>query len=560
MLRQLIIRDFAVIETLDLQFQSGMIVFTGETGAGKSILVDAMALVLGDRADNTIIRGGCDRTEITAVFSTEQNHAIRVFLDEQGIEYDDEILIRRIINKEGRSRAFINGTPVPLQLLRELGEQLVDIHGQNTHQSLSRRDVQRSLIDDFGQHEGVLQEVKQSWKEWHEATTQLAALTVGNSDHEAHIALLRYQIQELDLLQLEPSEYQKLSEEHSRLANVNRLLGTSQQALNDLSENEKSIASRLDLILRELQALQTVDPSLSAAIGFLENATIQIDEARDELRQYTDHLDLDPERLQVVEKRLDVLHDMARKHRVRPEDLDSHLNRLADELKHHIDNSNRGDELRSIQSRALDLYYQHASKLNACRKTAIKEFTQAVTKKIHALGMDGSIFQIEMESVKDHDPSPYGMDHIEFLITTNPGQPLRSLGKVASGGELSRISLAIRVTGSQDKGIQTLVFDEVDAGIGGGVAEIVGDLLHELAKHRQVFCVTHLPQIASLADHHMQVQKLMNEKQTFTLVNELNKNERVDEIARMLGGIRITDQSRAHAMEMLNPERGNLAG
>jgi DNA repair protein RecN (Recombination protein N) len=552
LLKQLLIRDFAVIETLDLQFQAGMIVFTGETGAGKSILVDALGLVLGDRADYKIIRGGCERTEITAIFYLERNHEIQNQLDEQGIEYDDELICRRIINKEGRSRAFINGTPVPNQMLRELGEQLVDIHGQNTHQSLSHRDVQRSLLDDFGQYESVLNDVKKCWNEWHDATSQLAKLTGKNSDHDAHIALLQYQVQELESLELEPSGYSTLVKEHSRLVNIHRLQETSHQALTDLSGDENSLTSKTGRILRDLQSLNEIDSSLSTVAELLDNASIQLDEAGGELRQYLDHLDVDPEQLQTVEKRLDVLHELARKHKVRPEDLGQHLDELTEQLKRHTESSMKVTELQAIQSRALEHYHQFASQLHDYRQAAKNDFVKAVTKKLHSLGMEGSKFEVDIEKNENSDPLPHGMDRIEFLITTNPGQPLRSLSKVASGGELSRISLAIQVIGSQDKGIQTMVFDEVDAGIGGGVAEIVGVLLHGLAKHRQVLCVTHLPQIASFAHHHMQVQKSTHKQQTFTHVDKLNEEERVEEIARMLGGINISDQSRAHAMEMLN--------
>ncbi|MEE8320692.1 MAG: DNA repair protein RecN [Gammaproteobacteria bacterium] len=552
MLKQLLIRDFAVIETLDLQFHSGMIVFTGETGAGKSILVDALGLILGDRADNTIIRGGCERTEITAILSLARDDEIKPRLNEQEIAYDDEIIIRRIINKEGRSRAFINGSPVPLQLLRELGEHLIDIHGQHAHQSLSRRDVQRTLVDDFGQHEAILKDVMQSWKEWHDATTQLAALAGGSADHDAHIALLQYQVQELEALQLEPSEYANLVEEHSRLANAHRLLETSQQALTDLIGDENSAASRAHRTHHELLALQETDPLLSAVTGLLDSASIQLDEAGNELRQYLDNLELDPERLQAVERRLDVLHEMARKHRIRPEGLGEHLNELSARLRQHMDSSKRVDELEAIQSQALEQYHQYANQLHDCRKTATKDLARAVTKKLHTLGMEGGIFQVDVEAIKDSKPLPHGMDRIEFLVTTNPGQPLRNLVKVASGGELSRISLAIQVIGAQDKGMQTMVFDEIDAGIGGGVAEIVGALLHGLAEHRQIFCVTHLPQVASFADHHMQVWKSTSKQQTFTRVDEMNEEARIDEIARMLGGIKITEQSRSHAVEMLN--------
>ncbi|MEE9552559.1 MAG: DNA repair protein RecN [Gammaproteobacteria bacterium] len=551
-LKHLHIRDFAVIAELELTFDSGMTVFTGETGAGKSIIVDALGLVLGDRADNTIIRSGCERTEITAIFEIDDDQEIPVKLDEQDIEFDNELILRRVINKDGRSRAYANGSSVPAQFLRELGERMVDIHGQHAHHSLLKRDIQRNLLDEFGQHHKQLNRVRDAYTEWHDATVELAKISGSDQDRDARLSLLQYQVQELEALNVDPAEIAELEAEHTRLANTNRLLEGCQQSLDELTEQEHSVLSRTNHSLHELQELQRFDPSLSSILEMLESASIQISEATDELRRYLDGLDLDPARLKEVEERITSLHDIARKHKIRPEELSYHLNRLQADLQLLQDSEQRFTELQQIQDKALEKYWQLADDLHECRKHVAKKLATDITKKLQELGMPGGRFEIEIEKIEKDKPLREGMDRIEYMVAINPGQSLHPLNKVASGGEQSRISLAIQVIGSRDKGLPTLIFDEVDAGIGGGIAEIVGTLLHKLANKRQVFCVTHLPQVASLGDHHLQVNKSTHAETTLTQVIELNQEERIEEIARMLGGLNITEQSRAHAKEMLN--------
>jgi len=552
MLKHLHIRDFAVIEELELQFDDGMTVFTGETGAGKSIIVDALGLVLGDRAESTIIRTNCERTEITAIFGLDNDSTIPILLNEQDINVDDELMLRRIINRDGRSRAYVNGSSVPAQFLRDLGERMVDIYGQHAHQSLLKRDIQRNLLDKFGQYEKQLNQTKDAYTQWHEATTELAKLSGSDEDRDAHLALLQYQVQELEALDLDPEKITALGEEHARLSNANRLLESCQQSYNALSEEEHSILSRVNHHLNELQELQRLDQTLSSINTMLESAAIQINETTDELRHYLDNLELDPARLKEVEENISNLHDIARKHKIRPEELFSHLNQLQADLKLLQDSEQRFTYLQHVQTEALENYWKAAEALNSSRKKSAGNLSKAITKKLHELGMPGGQFKIDIQEMDKDKPHQHGMDKIDYLVAINPGQSLQALSRVASGGELSRISLAIQVIASKDEGIPTLVFDEVDAGIGGGVAEIVGNLLHNLAEKRQVFCVTHLPQVASLGDHHLMVNKSTHAKTTLTQVINLNKDERIEEIARMLGGLNITEQTRAHAKEMLN--------
>ena len=554
LLKHLHIRDFAVIEEVDIPFNGGLTVFTGETGAGKSIMIGALGLVLGDRADSGIVRTGCERSEITAIFDIENEDGIQSVLAEQEISCEDELILRRVINKDGRSRAYVNGSSVPAQLLRALGERMVDIHGQHTHQSLLKADVQRNLLDEFGNHQQQINEVKDAWKLWHATELELQALSGDSRDHDAQMTLLQYQIQELEALNPGESKFSDVEEEYGRLSNANRILEVCQETLQQLSDDEHSTQSQISHRISDLQDIQKFDQSLSSVIDLLNNATIQLGEANDELRHYLDKLELDPEKLKAVEDQLGALHDMARKHKIQPEALADHFLALQKEL-HKLENSEaRYRELLVLQETTIEQYRKAAARLNQCRQQSAHRLSDDITKKLNDLGMPGGKFSIEISDIGKDTPLQHGMDKIAYLVSLNPGQPLQPLSKVASGGELSRISLAIQVTGSKDKGIPTLIFDEVDSGIGGGVAEIVGKLLHSLSNKRQIFCVTHLPKIASQGDHHIQVAKETHAGTTLTRVGDLNQEERIDEIARMLGGVKITEQTLAHAKEMLKNE------
>lgn len=557
MLKHLHIRNLAVIEELEIGFEPGMTVFTGETGAGKSIIVDALGLVLGDRADNSILRADADSAEITAIFSVDQDDIdIRTRLEEQGITpEEEELILRRVINRDGRSRAWANGSPIPIQVLRELGEEMVDIHGQHEHQSLLRRDMQRTLLDAYGWYSDVLTRVREKQAEWSAAVRELKTLTGNDQDREARLSLLRFQVEELTALNVSSAELETLTAEHTRLANASRLLDSCRQSWEQLTEDEHALLSGINRNIHELRGLVQFDHSLTRIVELLEGAAIEVKEAGVELRHYLDTLDPDPVHMQVVEERLAAIHDMARKHKTRPEELPDYLQALQKELRSYEAGGQRVAELEQSRDRALKDYSQAADELHTWRVKTAKKLAREIEQKLKDLGMPAARFTIEVQKTEKETPLQEGMDQIEFLVAVNPGQDQQPLTKVASGGELSRISLAIQVIGSKDKGLPVLIFDEVDAGIGGAIAEIVGNLLHSLAVKRQVFCVTHLPQVAALGDQHLQVNKATTANTTVTEVKILNREQRIEEIARMLGGVKITGTTRAHAKEMLSSKK-----
>lgn len=552
MLKTLLIRNFAVVEELELQLKPGMTVFTGETGAGKSILVDALGLILGDRADSGIIRAGCESTEISASFELDHDTSLTKLLEEQAIENsDNELLIRRVIAKDGRSRAFVNGSAVPVNLLKSIGEHLIDIHGQHAHQSLVKRDAQRILLDDYGKHSEELQAVAAAWSEWQTLNHRINELSGQSEDYSAQLSLIRYQVDELQNLNPEENEVEKLSEDFKRLDNANRLIELVQSSLHLIKDNDNSLLDGVSTSLRNLQQANQFDSELDAPLEMLESASIQLSEAADELRHYMDKLESDPEQLRVVESRLSELHAMARKHNIPTQELSGYLQNLQQQLSDMENSEHLLQDLEKKREQSLHTYNECAAALHEKRVHSAKKISREVTKSLGTLGMGNGEFAVKVESDPQSPPNQHGQDQIDFLVSANPGQALQTLRKVASGGELSRISLAIQVISNNEKVIPTLVFDEVDAGIGGGVAEIVGKLLHSLVDKHQVFCVTHLPQVASVADNHLQVLKSSQKKSTRTYVSELDDEARIEEIARMLGGINITEQSLKHAKEML---------
>ena len=552
MLKNLHILDFAVIAELDIQFNQGMIVFTGETGAGKSILVGALGLVIGGRADNGMIRSRCERAEITAIFDPGNKGTIAALLSEQEITSGDELILRRVINQDGRSRAYVNGSSVPVQLLRILGEHLVDIHGQHAHQSLLKPEHQRALLDEFGGYQQQLKQVRDIWQQWHEITLELQALSHEAQGQSAQIALLQYQVQELAAMHLEEIKFSDLEAEYVRLANANHLLENCHQMMQQLTEDENAVLGQLHQTMSRLQDLQKFDRALSSIIELLNTASIQISEAGNELRDYSGRLEIDPGKLKAIENQLASLHEMARKHKIRPEELPGHMETLQAELQKIESGASRRETLVALQSASLEQYQQAAAELSRCRRQAAAILSRKISNKLPEVGLPNGCFTVDLKAMAASEPKQDGIDQINYLISLNPGQAMQPLGKIASGGELSRISLIIQVIGNKDKGTPTLIFDEVDSGIGGGIAEIVGKLLHSLAAKRQVFCVTHLAQIAAIGDHHLQVTKAVHAGTTLTRVTALNKQARIDEIARMLGGIKITKQTLVHAEEMLN--------
>ena len=554
MLSHIYIRNFAIVEQLDLDFNADLSVLTGETGTGKSILIDALGLVLGDRADSDMVRHGSARAEVSATFNLNDAAQASAWLHTNELDDDnnpEECQLRRTISKEGRSRAYINGRPTTLQMMRELGEQLVDIHGQHEHQSLVKRDEQRRLLDHYAEHKTVVNDVATTFRQWQKINREFEMLSEAARSRDQQMTLLRHQTEELRALNLTTSGLQQLEDEHKRLANAGQLINTYQSAVTTLDDDDHAIAPKLHLISAQLQPLLESDKQLATVIEMIDAAAIQIDEATHELRQQLDTLELDPQRLSEVDQQLSDIHDAARKHRVRPKELPDHYQTLCDELA-SLDNADATlDQLeKEIEIQAAH-YQKLATKLRKGRRSAAKNLNKLVSENMHKLGMPGGEFEITVTPREDNKFTVHGTEQIEFLVKTNPNQNAKALSKVASGGELSRISLAIQVITSQQGGIPTLIFDEVDVGIGGRVAEIVGQKLRELGTSRQVLCVTHLPQVAALGHHHLQVKKHLSDKKVETQVQQLNQDERNEEIARMLGGIDITEQTRAHANEMI---------
>ncbi len=552
MLKHLHIRNFALVESLELDFEPGMSVLSGETGAGKSILLDALGLTLGDRADSAVIRHGEERAEISATYQLQGLPEVKAWLAERELEMDDECILRRIVGADGRSRAFINGQPAPLQSLRELGEQLVDIHGQHAHQSLLKRDVQRRMLDSFAGQIELARETASACRAWQHLNEEYERLNRAGTEREARLELLRYQVQELESLKLGPNELAELDEEHTRLANANRLLEGAQGAVTRLYEgDEQNISTLLEQTLSELQELQSFDNSLSSACEMLEGAAIQAREAATELRHYVERMELDPERLAWVEQRLTDIHDLARKHRIAPEGLEPLHQELQQELDELDQAGSRLDGMQEEIDRTLAHYQDLAKKLSDGRSKAATKLATLVSDNMQELGMGGGRFDIVLIPTAN-TPSPHGLEGVELQVSANPGQPLRPLNKVASGGELSRISLAIQVITASQEGIPTLIFDEVDVGVGGGVAEMVGKQLRVLGENRQVLCVTHQPQVAAQGHHHFQISKSSQGKVTRTEVAAIEGEDRVAEIARMSGGVTVTEQTLGHARELIS--------
>jgi DNA repair protein RecN (Recombination protein N) len=552
MLAELSIRNFAIIDDLGLTLEPGMTVLSGETGAGKSILIDALGLLLGDRADADAVRDGAERAEIDARFRLDDAPAARAWLNERELDDGDECVLRRVILREGRSRNWINGSPAAARDLKALGECLVDIHGQHEHQSLLRTAVQREIVDGYGGHEDSCVAVAESHARLRDLERRIAEIEQVGDDGESRLDLLRYQVRELDALDLKPGELDELESEHKRLANAERLIGDGRRALALLYESEDNSAMDvLGAAERLLGELVEMDAGFGEPRELAGNARIQVQEAADGLRRAVDGLELDPERLVEVESRLAGIQDLARKHRCKPETLPERLQRLREELEDLEGAGERLAALRTERDAAHAEYRQRAEALHAARGKAAVALAEAVTAGMRELGMPQGMFEVGVDYDADATPAAHGNDHIGFRVSANPGHAPRALERVASGGELSRISLAIQVVAAAGTRVPSLIFDEVDAGIGGGVAEIVGRQLRRLGGDHQTLCVTHLPQVAAQAQQHLYVSKEIADGVTRTRIRELAADHRVEELARMLGGVEITDRSRAHAREMI---------
>ncbi|WAW09242.1 DNA repair protein RecN [Oxalobacter vibrioformis] len=549
MLHTLAIRDFVIVDALELEFGGGFSALTGETGAGKSILIDALELALGARSDPGVIRDGAAKAEISAEFSLGES--ARKWLEENEIDTEEDVvLLRRVIDASGRSRGFINGVQATAAQMRELGELLVDIHGQHAHQSLLRGDGQRTLLD---RHAGLHNEgetVASRYRIWQELDARCREAQANAKNLLEEKERLAWQVEELEKLAPRPDEWAEVSSSHSRLTNAASLMGGAQEALAEMSESDVPVLSRLHAMQQKLSRLAEIDDGLSPVVELFDSARIQLQEAVYMLSDYLSRTDLDPERLKQVEARMEALYSAARKYRVTPEDLPAELDVQRTRLQ-ALSEAQDIDVLQKRADAAEAAYLSAADALSKKRAEAATLLGQAVTGTMDSLSMEGGQFAVRLNACQ---PGPYGLEQIEFMVAGHAGSPLRPLAKVASGGELARIALAISVITSTATETPTLIFDEVDSGIGGGVAEVVGRLLKKLGQGHQVLCVTHLPQVASQAASHFQVSKMTSDKADHPVsrIVKLTDKERVEEIARMLGGIEITATTRKHAREMLS--------
>jgi len=552
MLTHLQIRDFAIIDSVELELSPGLTVLTGETGAGKSILVDALQLLAGGRAGAEVIRPGTERAEVSATFDlTHAPGPLTQWLEEQSVSAENELIIRRVVGADGRSRAYLNGQSVPVQLLREAGDILIDIHGQHEFQSLTRSAAQRELLDAYGSLTALTSQVGIAHRVWLELLNRTLELDSKAHDRDARLELLRYQMQELKALELKPGELESLNAERARLTHRGRLATGTQTAIGELYENDSASAhAALSRALGAIKGLASVDQKLATVLPLLDEASIQVREAARELERYRESLDLDAARQEAVERRLAAIEELARKHRTQP----AELLRRTKELQGELEQLERADVdlevLRNELAAALQSYRAQAGELSNKRSAAARTLARDITTRMQTLGMSGGRFEADVIQAGNAEPERHGIDQIEFRVSANPGQPPRALAKVASGGELSRLSLAVRVAcATQDA--RCMVFDEVDAGIGGAVAEIVGRELRALGGRGQVLCVTHLPQVASQAHHQLRVTKLTDGRTTRITAATLTAEDRIEELARMLGGIEITPKAREHARDML---------
>lgn len=552
MLRTLTIRDFVIVDTIELEFSNGFTVLTGETGAGKSILIDALQLALGGRGDASMVRDGAPKADISADFALTPAASGWLEQNEFGTE-EGGALLRRVIDNAGRSKAYINGSAATAGQLRELGELLVDIHGQHAHQSLLKQDAQRALLDNQiavrnPDATAQVHAVAVCYKAWRALARQREEFETNAKNVLLERERLEWQVSELDKLAAKPGEWTEITNEHSRLSHAASLLEGAQEALNAISEAEQPILSQLSSLNQKLSKLVDVDAGLQNVLDCMEPARIQLQEAVYALNDYIDKVELDPARLAQVDARMDALHSTARKFRVTPEELPDEHATLKAKLRQLADASDV-DGLRRQEEQAKAAYIEVAKALSTTRVEAARRLSEQVSEAMQELSMSGGRFEV---AVNPCEPAVYGLEQVEFLVAGHAGVAPRPLAKVASGGELARISLAISVITSHATTVPTLIFDEVDTGIGGGVAEVVGRLLKRLGQRRQVLCVTHLPQVASQANQHFQVAKgTTDEGKTVSRIDVLDKKERVEEVARMLGGIEITETTRKHARELL---------
>ncbi len=548
MLSRLEIRDFVLVDRLALEFDKGFTVLSGETGAGKSIMIDALAVVLGERADSGLVRQGCEKADISAEFLLENDGAAAQYLQDNELVDNGHCLLRRVIDVSGRSRAWINGTPVTIQQLRLLGERLVDIYGQHEHQSLSKPQSQRDLLDAYAGATLLARRVAEAWASW-QAARRLRIAAEGDAETISRERdQLEWQISELDKLAFREDEWRDIGAEQTRLAHAVSLVEAAEFALLTLSEDDAAALAAVSAVQSKLSALVDYDPALREVLDTLDTAQIQLQETVYSLRHYQQRLEVDPQRLAEVNERLDAIHTVARKYRTTPEKLPALLDQSRQRLE-ELTTSLDAAALQRREAQAKEACLEIAAELSATRSKAARKLSRKVTNAMQTLAMQGGAFKVALTS--NDECASYGLEQVEFQVAGHAGAPPRPLAKTASGGELSRIALAIESVTTEVAQVPTLIFDEVDAGIGGGVAEIVGRMLKTLGERHQVMCVTHLPQVAASAAQQWRVAKHMQDGRAASSVELLGARERIEEIARMLGGVKITDLTRKHAAELL---------
>ncbi|KWU00480.1 DNA repair protein RecN [Vibrio toranzoniae] len=551
MLAHLSVNNFAIVKSLQLELSKGMTTITGETGAGKSIAIDALGLCLGGRSDAGMVRQGEDKTEVSAAFLLENNlHATR-WLEDNELLDGGECILRRTISKEGRSRAFINGSPVPLSQLKSLGQLLINIHGQHAHHQLMKSDYQMAMLDQYAGHLNLLKSTRNAYQAWRQADNHLKELRENSQQNQAQKQLLEYQIKELNELSIGEEEYEDLEQEHKRLSNSGELASTCQQAIELIYEGEEVNAlSILQSANHSLIQLAELDERLVDLPNLLSEAIIQIEETNNELRTYLDSIDVDPGRMVYVEERFSKVMSMSRKHHVLPEELYKHHQDLLQQVEALDCSDEKLDELACEVENQYQSFVAKSEKLHKSRTRYAKELNKLIKQSMHELSMEKAQFSIEVNNTNTH-PSPLGMDNVTFIVSTNPGQPMQPIAKVASGGELSRISLAIQVITAQKVDTPSLIFDEVDVGISGPTAAVVGKMLRTLGESTQVMCVTHLPQVAGCGHQQLFVAKNTKSGKTETQMHTLDEQQRISELARLLGGSQITESTLANAKELL---------
>ena len=551
MITQLTINNFAIVDQLLVDFTTGMTAITGETGAGKSIAIDALGLCLGNRSDASAIRNGADRVDISASFVLDDTPAAHSWLTENQLDEGNECILRRVINQDGRSKAFINGRAVPISQLKDLGQMLIQIHGQHEHQRLLRSDYQQILLNHYMNEPTLLSQMQQAYKQWKSADQAYQQYQASKQERDAHLQLLQYQLKELNEFSPIDGEYQLIDEEYKKLSNSEQLINLSQQSIMLLDEaDEYNVNNMLNSVKQSIHELVTLDPSLNDILTMLEEASIQIKEASYELRHYSESLELDPARVMQLEQRLSKQIALARKHHVSPEALPELHQSLLNEFKQINQQDEQGEQLQEEIKKYQQIALKLATKLHQKRLTVSKTLAKKVMAIMHELSMPNGQFSIDVV-FDENRLSEDGADQVCFLVSTNAGQEAQPLAKVASGGELSRIALAIQVLTAQKMDTPALIFDEIDVGISGPTAAKVGQLLRQLGESTQVITVTHLPQVAGQANQHYFVSKQTTAKQTSTDMQKLDKNGRINELARLLGGDKITDATLANAKELL---------